>query len=375
MNGITEKAIRDAAPGSVLNDDKIRGLSLRAFEGRKSFYLFYRTKTGVQRRPKLGDWGAMTLTQARNAAREILADVSRGHDPSAIRAEVKAEKTLADLWAEYWKRHGSLKKTADQDEYNWRLHIHPLFAKTKMSDLSYSDVADMMDGMKATPYAANRALALLSTMLNFAVEPLEWIERNPARRVKRFKEEKRKRYMAGEEAARIAEILHNEAQNNPASVAFLYLLILTGARSGEIAKATWNNIQGNKIILGDHKTDRTGDDRVIHLPQAAMDVIDRLPKASDTIVGIQSPKKFWRRVRVEAGCPDLRIHDLRHSFASAALSAGMSLAQIGELLGHRSAQTTHRYAHLVDEVAAASATKVADQILGAMKLALPAGDR
>lgn len=372
MTELSEKTIRLSSPGDVLNDDKIRGLSLRAFEGRKSFYLFYRTKTGVQRRPKLGDWGAMTLTQARAVARDMLADVTKGQDPSAIRAEIKAEKTLADLWMEYWKRHGSQKKTADQDEYNWRLHIHPLFAKTKLSNISYANISDMMDGMKATPYAANRSLALLSTMLNFAVDPLEWIERNPAKKVKRFKEEKRKRYMAGEEAAKIAEILAREAEDNPASVAFLYLLILTGARSGEIANATWKAIQGNKIVLREHKTDHTGHDRTIHLPAAAMDVIDRLPRTSGTITGIKSPKKFWWRVREEAGCPDLRIHDLRHSFASAALSAGMSLAQIGELLGHRSTQTTHRYAHLVDEVAAASATKVADQILGTMKLSLTA---
>lgn len=372
---LSEKAIREAAPGDVLNDEKVRGLSLRAFEGRKSFYLYYRTRGGVQRRPKLGDWGTMTLTQAREVARDMLADVTKGHDPSALRASVKAEKTLADLWEEFWKRHASGKKTGDQDESNWRLHIAPRLGAKRLSQLTYSEISSMMDAMKATPYAANRVLALLSTMLNFAVDPLEWIERNPARKVKRFKEQKRERYMAGEEAAKIADILYREREDNPASVAFLYLLILTGARSGEIAKATWKNIQGNKIVLAEHKTDAAGHKRTIHLPQTAMEVLDRLPRASGTITGIKSPKKFWWRVREEAGCPDLRIHDLRHSFASAALSAGMSLAQIGELLGHRSTQTTHRYAHLVDEVAAEAANKVADHILGSMKLALPAGDR
>mgnify|MGYP003332966740 CR=1 FL=1 len=364
---LTEKNIRAAQPGQVLRDATIKGLHLRVFPESRSFYLYYRTKTGTERKPKLGEWGALTLTQARKLAQELLFEVAAGRDPSARRAEARAEPTMQDLWEEYWKRHGSKKKSGGADERKWRLHIAPHLAKFRLSEITYGMVADIHEGMADTPYEANRVLAQLSKMFNFAHRPLEWMERNPAKGVARYKEEKRERYMKGEEAARIAELLHLNQQAHPASVAFLYLLILTGARCGEIAGADWSMLQDNKLVLTRHKTERTGDKRTIHLPPVAMDVIERLPRSNQTITGIQSPKKFWERVRVEAGCPDLRMHDLRHSFASAAIAAGLSLAQIGELLGHKSTQTTKRYAHLMDEVANAAVTATADFILTKMK--------
>lgn len=365
MSALNEKAARDLAPGQTLNDTVVRGLSLRAFDERKSFYVFYRTKTGTQRRPKIGDWGSITLTQARAAARQMLAEVALGRDPGAVRMEAKAEPRVSDLWAEFWKRHASKKKSGLEDLRQWGLHLAPRFADMKLSAVTYSNVSDMMDAMKETPYAANRALALLSTMFNFGRRPLEWTARNPTEGVKRYKEAKRERYMRGEETARIVEILDREAAKNPASVVFLYLLILTGARKSEIAAAKWDWVEGNVLKLPDSKTGA----KPVYLPPQALDVMARLPRTRGTITGIKSPQKVWERVRVEAGCPDLRIHDLRHSFASAALAAGLSLAQIGELLGHKTAQTTKRYAHLMEEVGVASATAAADRIMGSARMA------
>jgi len=369
MSELNERNIKAAKPGETLWDANVKGLHLRSFEGGKAFYLYYRTKTAAQRKPKLGEYGAITLAQARKVAQEMLSEVAAGRDPAASRAEAKAEPTVQDLWNEYWKRHGSKKKTGESDERRWRLHIAPHFSRKRLSEISYGMVADMHEAISQTaPIEANRVLAQLSKMFNFANRPLEWMERNPANGVKRNKENKRERYMKGEEAAKIAELLHSHAESHPASVAFLYLLILTGARKGEIAKASWSQLDGTKLVLFAHKTDHTGDKRVIHLPQPAMEVLDRLPKTSATITGVQSPKKLWDKIRVEAGCPDLRMHDLRHSFASAAIAAGLSLAQIGELLGHKSTQTTKRYAHLMDEVASAAATATADRILAAMEI-------
>lgn len=364
---LNDKTIKTVQPGQTLNDMTVRGLSLRAFEDSKQFYLYYRTKAGKQRRPKIGELGSITLTQARAIARQMLVEVAAGGDPSGARAEARAEPTVTDLWDEYWKRHASKIKSGGNYARAWRLHVEPRIGKLKVKEVTYSMIADMHDAMADTPTEANRVLAFVSAMFNFAVAPLEWATKNPAEGVKRNKETKRKRYMEGEEAARIAEILHREADRNPESVAFLYLLILTGARRGEIAKAKWSMLKGNRLVLTEHKTDGTGEDRHIYLPPAAMEVLDRLPKSSDTITGILTPQKLWERLRVEAGCPDLRMHDLRHSFASAAISAGLTLAQIGELLGHRSTQTTHRYAHLVEEAATAAASATADMIVARMK--------
>lgn len=385
---LTEANIKDAKPGDALWDAKITGLHLRCLATKKTFYLYFRTKAGVQRRPKLGDHGSITLAQARKVAGEMLGEVAAGRDPSAARAEARAEKTLEGLWLEYWKRHGSKKKSSAEDLRLWEKFFRApapkpgedpkpqapfnTLALAKLSHISYTQMANLHESItdSSGPIQANRVLAMLSTMFNFGIRPLEWTEANPTDGVKRNKEAKRKRYMAADEARRIAKVLHEKAQDvrNADSLAFLYLLILTGARKGEIAKARWDQLHGNKLILTEHKTDQDGHVRVIHLPQAAMDLLAQLPRTTGTLTGVKDPKKLWAAVRTEAECRDLRMHDLRHSFASAAISAGYTLAQIGELLGHGSEQTTKRYSHLVDEAAAASVKAIGGGIAERMGL-------
>lgn len=365
---LTEINIKTVQPGDILRDDSLPGLHLRAFDNRKSFYLYFRTKTGQERRPKLGDHGVITLTQARKIAKQMLGEVAAGGDPIAKREGARGEPTLADLWAEYWKRHGSKKKSGEADQGIWNRYLSKM-AGRKLSAIGYTDIADLHEKLADTPIMANRVLALASKMFSFAHRPLQWHAGvNPCKGVARYKEIKRKRYAKAHELTKLAQALAAEAEANPASVAFLYLLILTGARKGEIAKAKWSDLHGNKLVLKEHKTDATGHDRVIHLPPQAMAVIDRLPRTSGTITGIQSPQAIWEKIRAAAGCEDLRIHDLRHSFASAAIGAGMTLAQIGELLGHTSTQTTARYAHLVEEAAAKAASDTAAHIGAAMGL-------
>jgi integrase len=356
---LSDKNIRKAPIGSTLRDLTVRGLHFRKTASGGAFYLYYRTKAGIERRPKLEDHGIISLTEAREIARTMLGDVARGLDPAAIAKVRTIEPTVDDLWTEFWKRRASRKKSGLEDARSYRNHIQPRFGSRPLSYVTYSRLSDMMDDMSERPIAANRVLALTSTMFNFAVAPLGWCAANPAKAVRRNRERKRRRYMKGEEAARISEVLHAAGKENPQSVAFIYLLIMTGARTGEIAGAQWSWLEGNVLRLPDSKTG----EKTIYLPQVAIDLIDRLPKTSGTITGIKRPKKLWERIRKEAGCPDLRLHDLRHSFASAALSAGLSLAQIGELLGHKSTQTTARYAHLVEEVGVAAATATADVIM------------
>jgi len=372
---LTEANIKTAQPGDVLWDEKIDGLHLRVRATRKSFHLYYRTKAGVERRPKLGDHGSITLAQARKLAGEMWLEIGAGKDPSQARKEAKAEKTLTELWEEFWKRRAIKKKTSSEDARLWAKFLEPWAGGQKLSSIDYTMAADLHEGVteESGPIQANRVLALLSAMFNFGVKPLEWIVKNPAEGVERNKETKRRRYMTLDEALAISAALAKREGAHPASVAFIYLLILTGARKGEIAKATWSQVVGNKLILSEHKTDGGGEDRVIHLPPVAMAVLNALPKVDGgTITGLASPKKLWEAVRVEAGCPDLRLHDLRHSFASAAISAGLTLPQIGELLGHSSTQTTKRYSHLMDEAAALAAGSIADRIMGQMTIgALP----
>lgn len=369
MAELNERAIKAAQPGDVLRDATIKGLHLRCFPTKRTFYLWYRTKAGVERKPKLGDHGSITLSQARAVAQQMLAEVALGKDPSQERHALRAEPTVTDLWNEWRKRRGGRKKSADQDERIWRAILEPLFGGTRLSQVSYASVCGMMDEMDERPVQANRALVLLSTLFNFGVAPLEWCDRNPCKKVPRFKEAPRRRYATVEEVVAIAAALERRKATEPRSVAFLYLLILTGARKGEIAAATPAMLDGSVLRLPDSKTGA----KTVYLPPAAVEMIDTMLRpywtARGTLTGILSPKKLWDAVRVEAGCPDLRMHDLRHSFASAALAAGFSLDQIGELLGHKSNQTTKRYAHLVEEMAAKAAADIGGEIAARMGLA------
>lgn len=357
-----DTTIKNAKPGSTVWDDQVKGLHLRAFAGRKSFYCYFRTRAGKERKPKLGDYGILSLAKAREMAREMLVTVAEGRDPLIEREKVKQAPTVATLWERYATDHLPKKKVASQrnDRWAWEAHIKPALGEHKVADIDSDHLYRLHKAIsQEAPIAANRVIALVSKMLNLAEL---WKHRplnsNPCRLIQRNRETARRRYMKGEEAAKLAEILHREEATNPESVAFLYLLILSGARKGEIAAARWENLDGNVLRLPDSKTGA----RPVYLPTHVMPVLDRLPRGTGTITGIADPKKFWGRVRQEAGCPDLNMHDLRHSFASAALKAGLSLAQIGELLGHSSTQTTKRYAHLMEEVAQASVEATADVI-------------
>ena len=357
--------------GGVLHDDQVRGLHLRAFEGRKSFYLFYRTKAGRQRRPKIGEWPTIALAQARDIAREMLMAVARGEDPSGEFQTERQAPTVADLWDRFWKDHAKAKKSGHSDELRYNRCIKPNLGIEKVKDVTYSMMKTLHTDMFLTPTDANRVLALASTMFNHA-EILGWRPQgtNPCMHVKRYKEKRRKRKMEGDEPAKIARLLLAYEDKNPQAVAFIYMLIFTGARKSEIAKARPHHIVGDKLVLEEHKTDDGGEDRIIHLPPIVKRLIDRLPKTSGTLMGIKDPRALWVKIREEAGCPDLRMHDLRRSFASAALSAGYTLAQVGELLGHASPQTTKGYAYLIDDVAKEAASATADALQAMMARAV-----
>lgn len=354
MHDIT---IKQAKPGDVLHDDQVKGLQIRAFANRKSFYLYFRTKLKIERRPKIGDYPTISLAKARELARAMLNVVAEGKDPVVEREKQIQAPTMADLWTKYKTEVGTKKKSFEEDGRRWNLYIEPKLAKKRVADIELDDLVKLHTGLKDKPYQANRVLSQMSAMLVFAEKyKYRAAGANPCKHVDRFEEPKRKRYMAGAEPMRIAEILRREEAEYPDSVAFIYLLIMTGARKDEIGTAKTKWLDGSTLRLPDSKTGA----RTIYLPPHVMEVLAKLPKDRDTITGIRSPRKFWERIRKEAGCPDLRLHDLRHSFASAALKAGLTLAEIGELLGHASTQTTKRYAHLMEEAAHASVAKTAD---------------
>jgi integrase len=352
---ISAKEIAQAKAGETLRDDVVKGLQLRVYpSGKKVFHVYY-SLFGAERRPKIGEYPTMQLHEARKIAAEYRATSATGADP-AIRSERPVE-TVETLWVQYYQDRASFKKSAKEDARIWSVYLKHFIGGSLVSEVSYADISRIHSKLSGTPYQANRVLALASTLFAFAVKPLRLISDNPCAGVRRFSEAKRRRYYTPHELRSLCGILDEESEKNPGSVAFLYLLIFTGARKSEIATAKTEWLDGSVLRLPDSKTG----EKEIALPEQAINAIKKVA-GGEYLVPVADPKKLWDKVRKLAGCPDLRMHDLRHSFASMALASGVPLSQIGELLGHKNVQTTKRYAHLITEVAESAAAKTANAI-------------
>lgn len=343
-------------------DHVVSGLWARANSGKVSFYYLYRW-AGQRRNPKIGEWPAMTIAQARDICREMHKQVLLGHDPRKQQDADRAAVTVNDLADRYLKVHAPKKKTGDQDRRLLARSVRPVIGKLKVPDVRTMDIEDLHQRYADRTAQGNRILALLSKMFNLAEK---WEMRpqgtNPCRHVDRYAEGKRRRYMTREEAGAVVARLKFYEARYPQQAAFLWLLIYTGARPSEIAALRPEHLEGSRIVLAEHKTaESTGEARIIQLPPQAVAMLETLPRIKgQPLVGVQSCRKLWERIMADTGIKDLRVYDMRHSFASIGLSNGKSLAEIGELLGHQSPETTKRYAHLMDEHAAKSAADIAD---------------
>lgn len=357
---MTPSEIKTLTAGQTLRDDNVIGLEARAFpSGRKAFYLYYRTKLGKARHPKIGDCGIMSLAEARAEAKKLLLAVATGGDPVAERNNEKREPTVKDLWTKYRELHGNRKKSAREDQRLYLRLIAPRLQDHRVSAVCHTDALRLHSDLRATPYQANRAIALLSKLFSFSERPLEWrdVHSNPCIGIERYPELKRRRHAKPAELAVIGERLQHYASRFPQSVAFIYLLLYSGARPAEIGGAQRGWLDGAVLRLPDSKTGQ----REVYLPPQAVSIIESLPPYKDgTITGIKSPRALWRIIRREAGCPDLRLYpDLRRSFASVGVAAGNSIDLIGGLLGHKNRQTTLVYARLMEDAAKDTAASTA----------------
>lgn len=284
-------------------------------------------------------------------------------------------KTFDALWSEYLPRRVQGKKTAGEVVRTYERYVQPKLGDKLVGSTKFKTIDKLHADMRETPYQANRVLSLLKTMYKYA-SALEWVERgfNPAKDVIAYPERKRRRHMKPGEAPRIAEAILNRERTAPDACLYLWLIIFTGARSGEIKAATWGDIEDGMIILRKHKSERkTGVDRIIALPPAAVEKLNKLKPAElrhpkKKIIEISAPQYIWRWIRVEAKCKDLRIHDLRHTFGSYALERGYSLDQIGEALAHTNPQTTKIYAELTNRSRKRIALDASLAILADMKV-------
>lgn len=362
-------------------DTQIPGFGVRVSpKGRKTYAVQYRIG-GRTKRVSLGVHGAITPDEARELARRTLGEVSRGEDPSGKKRQERRAPHLSALCDRFLDEYvPSRCKPSTQREYRrcCDIFIRPKLGAMKVQDVARPDIAALHHDLRDKPYQANRVLGVLSKMFNLAeVWGLRPDGSNPTRHVHKYKEEKRERYLEPHEIESLWRVLDQaviEGTETAHVSAAFKLLLLTGCRMSEIQKAQWSWVRGNVLVLPNAKT---GPRRVM-LSRSALDVLSVLPRISDNpniIIGavqgqhVTDLQKPWRRIRKAAGIEDVRIHDLRHTYASLAAAAGHSLPVIGKLLGHTQAQTTARYAHLADAVTRSAADDVDGLISGLTELA------
>lgn len=370
---------------AVLWDSEIKGFGVRIQRGgAKTYILQYRAGSGrgvPLRKYTIGRHGSpWTVTNARTEARRVLGLVASGKDPAALKTAKREAETVADLAKDFLTKHLETKRKARTiEEYRRLLDkiILPSLGKRKVRDVARAEVAKLHHGLREAPYEANRVLAVLSKMFALAEA---WGLRdaaagNPARGIEKYPEQKRERMLSAEELGRLGDALraYQEAGGSPYVAGAVGLLVFTGARLSEVLGLRWEwiDFERAEARLPDSKSGA----KTIHLPAPAMAVLAslvRLDANPHVIMGMKpgmplvNLEKPWRAIRSMAGLHDLRLHDLRHAFASIAASSGMSLPIIGKMLGHTQAATTARYAHLASDPVKAATASVADKIDQAM---------
>jgi len=398
----TVDALKVTGTRYVAWDTEVPGFGVRVGPtGSRTYVLKYRVGGGRAGRVRwgvIGTHGAVTPDQARETAQRWAAEVASGGDPAGDKIDKRKAPTVAELMAQYLESHVNVRNKVSTAAYVTdlvnRLICKDALAKLKVSDVTAADLARFHSRLSNTPTTANRVRSALSKAFALA-ETWGYRERhsNPCTEVEKYRETSRERFLSPAEFATLGEALAKaergelviEERGKPkavrvskSAVAAIRLLIFTGARRGEILGLRWEWIdwQAGRANLPDSKTGR----KPLMLPPAALEVLRGLDMPEDgkgyairggdysdpemPLVNLKSP---WGIIRTAAGLPDVRPHDLRHSFASVMVAGGASLPVIGALLGHRDVKTTARYAHLATDPLKAAADQVGGVLASHLK--------
>jgi integrase len=398
---ITKNIVDRLPQESAAWDADVRGFGVRRQRRDAVFILKYRAG-GKQRLFTIGLHGSpWTVETARTEARRLLGEVARGTDPSQLRQKMKGAPTLREFSVQYLAdiSEGHKKaSTAAAERRIFKLHILPVLGDRKVAEIDRSDVARLHTSMKAMPAMANRALALLSHVLNIAAQRGERADTpNPCRKIRKYAEERRDRFLSGDELARLgAALVEGETTGIPweprtgekakhapkeenrrvflgaSAAAAIRLLLLTGARLREILHLRWEHVDMERglLLLPDSKTGK----KTIVLNAPALEVLSSIEKASRYVIAGEDPekpradlKRPWSIVQQRAELSDVRLHDLRHTFASIGASASLGLPIVGKLLGHTQSATTERYAHLESDPLRRASNSIGEHIAAALK--------
>jgi integrase len=341
----------------IERDHLVTGFGVRKTATGHTAFIFNYTASGRDRRMTIGQYPAWSVTAARQVAAKLRMQVDAGHDPLEEQRVARAEYTLSELWAEYENTILPRKAASTQrDERSiWRRLILPALGRKKLSHVRNRDVENLIRRIsEQTPVQANRCIASIRHVYNTAIK-WELATYNPVKGIEKNPETPRHRYLDRREWSRFMQAL--EAREDTPSTLAIHFLLLTGARRGEVFKATWDQIDFDEMAWT-KPSSHTKQKRLHRVPLSDVAVaVLRRAKAISTGPqvfpgaggnALTDIKRTFRSICDEAAIDGFRLHDLRHSFASALVSRGTSLPIIGGLLGHTQVSTTARYAHLAD---------------------------
>jgi integrase len=404
----TVDALEASSSDLILWDEDLTGFGLKVTpKGHKSYVVQYRVpglgRRGFAKRIVLGEHGTLTPDEARRLARLELGKVARGTDPAADRAARKAAGSMKEAGVAYLEDFRVRHKRRTATEYTrlWNKHVVPALGTRPVPEVTQAEIRRLHRSLSRTPYLANRVLEMLGSFFTYASKQgARPSQDNPAHGVEPYEEKPRERFLTPQEFRRLGEALaraerqglprppnlrqrpkneetakhrpksaDNPVPANPFAVAAVRLLALTGCREGEILSLPWDAVDFDRgyLRLADTKTGKS----IRPLSKAAAAVLESLPRIEGNpfvLPGakpgehLKEIKRLWFAARHAAKLDGVRLHDLRHSFASVPASSGESLLIIKTLLGHKRAATTERYAHLADDPVKRAADKAASSI-------------
>ena len=359
---------------TVFWDKELTGFGVRVYPTGSKVYIAQARGPAGPRRVTVGRHGVIHSEEARRRAALLIARIKAGGEAAPARSA--GGPTVAELAGRYMAEHVEVRckpRTAAAVRAALRAHVLPALGKIPLASLEGAQVAALHRGLHETPAAANAALRVLSSMFEAAGDwGLLPEGTNPCRGVVKYPLRRRERFLTEAEFERLGlalDALEAEGGASACAVAAIRLLMLTGCRKSEVLGLRWEDVAlgESELRLADSKTGA----RVVSLPPAAAGLLAALPrlpgnpwvfpgrKPGARLSGLDH---VWRKVLVRAELDDVRIHDLRHSYASRALALGEGLPVISKLLGHSHIQTTARYAHLARDTVREAAERIARSI-------------
>ena len=383
LRSISSRAVDRVAvdKDTVFWDREVTGFGVRVYAGGAKVYVAQARGPDGPKRVTVGRHGVIGAEEARRRASLIVARIRAGEEPvpEPLAAKLANGPKVAQLAARYMAEHVAVRCKANTERTFRSLldrHVLPALGKVPVAAVGREEALAFHEGLAGLPTTANMAVKMLSHMFAMAESwGLVAQGANPWRFVTRYPAARRERFLTDTEYERLGRVLEDAesgARGGGASapaVAALRLLMLTGCRKEEILALKWDDIdlKTRELRLADGKTGA----RTVSLAPEAVRVLEGIARMTGVpwvIGGKRAGTRMcklddaWLRIRAKAKLEDVRIHDLRHSYASRALALGESLPMIGRLLGHREIETTARYAHLARESVHEAAARVAESI-------------